>query len=155
MLLALLITLVVLAKPVWAGLVPVPDHSKVNRQVGECAVRQKALYEWWRAFAQKHGRPPENVEELTAALPESEPFIHCPLGPAYRLHPENFGASNAVFIEDSENAHSNIFAYWIRDIHPEVKTMGDGEIHLFRDGKLLVIHISADQPRSGGGGSAL
>jgi len=45
-----------------------------------------------------------------------------------------------VLIEEAKNKHPTAFRLWIQGIHPQVQTMGDGTIRLFKDGKLATIN---------------
>ncbi|MBN2594246.1 MAG: hypothetical protein JXA81_12130 [Sedimentisphaerales bacterium] len=80
------------------------------------------------------------MDELINDIPNSMSVTKCPSKPTgYKVHFENYGKPDAVFIEEAKNMHSTAFKLWIRGIKPRVQTMGDGTIHLFEDGKLATI----------------
>ena len=43
------------------------------------------------------------------------------------------------FIEESKDDHPSSFKFWVRGYHPQVQTMGDGMIELFKDGKVVTM----------------
>lgn len=106
---------------------------------GQCAQRQKDLFKWVEAYKGKHDQLPDSLETLVEDEPQCMYASHCQLGAVYVLHPENYGKSDAVLISEAENNHRNTLRLWLKGIKPEVQTMGDGTIQLFRDGKLVTI----------------
>ena len=124
----------------------IPQH--VFDSASECAVKQKNLYLCIDAFYQESGSLPKGQDDLVHTLINCEgnkamAFLKCPLsnetkGIPYTIYPENFGNAEAVFIEDSSHKHPNTFWLSFRGTKPCVQTMGDGTIHLFKGGKLIV-----------------
>ena len=114
--------------------------GRVFAEVQECGEQQKNLYLYIEAYREKNDRLPVNIDELINDIPNSMSWTKCPSKPTgYKLHFENYGKPEAVFIEEAENKHPTAFKLWIRGIKPRVQTMGDGTIHLFKDGKLATI----------------
>ncbi len=118
-------------------------NTAVNRvfdEVADCGHNQKNLYLNIEAYRNKNGRPPNNMDELINDIPTSMSMTKCPSKPTgYKVHFENYGKPDAVFIEEAKNKHPTAFKLWIRGIKPCVQTMGDGTIHLFEGGKLATI----------------
>ncbi len=114
--------------------------SRIFGEVGECGQHQKNLYLYIEAYREKNGRLPDNMDELINDIPKSMSWTKCPSKPTgYKVHFENYGKPDAVFIEDAQNKHPTAFKLWIRGIKPCVQTMGDGTIHLFEGGKIATI----------------
>jgi hypothetical protein len=114
--------------------------GRVFGEVQECGEQQKKLYLCIEAYRKKNTRLPENMDELINDITESMAFTNCPSDLTwYEVYFENYGKSDAVFIEEAQNKHSTAFKLWIRGIKPRVQTMGDGTIHLFKDGKIATI----------------
>ena len=113
--------------------------GKVFNSVSKCAHNQKGLFLFIEAYKEKHGKVPDSLQELFNDDHMSMSFTGCPLGHHYNIHLENYGNPNAVLIFESKNRHPTAFKLWIRGIQPCVKTMGDGTVHLFEDGKLITI----------------
>jgi hypothetical protein len=114
--------------------------GRVFAEVQECGEQQKNLYLYIEAYREKNDRLPDNMDELINDIPKSMSWTKCPSKPTgYKVHFENYGKPDAVFIEEAKNMHSTAFKLWIRGIKPCVQTMGDGTIHLFEGGKLATI----------------
>ncbi len=134
---------------VWVVNTPLNINSisdqKVFDSVSECAHNQKNMYLVFEDYLDKKGKPPVDINDLLNFNMTSS-FYYCTKVSAdgtglyvYKLYPDNYGNPKAVFIEESCNKHSNNFKFWFRGIKPEVKTMGDGSIHLFNDGQVATI----------------
>jgi len=114
--------------------------ARVFGEVGDCGQQQKNLFGYIEAYREKNSRLPNNMDELINDIPNSMSMTKCPSKPTgYKVHFENYGKPDAVFIEEAQNRHSTAFKLWIRGIKPRVQTMGDGTVHLFKDGKLATI----------------
>jgi len=114
--------------------------GRVFAEVQECGEQQKDLYQCIEAYREKNNRLPENMDELINDITETKAFTNCPSDLTwYKVHFENYGKPDAVIIEEAKNKHSTAFKLWIRGLKPRVQTMGDGTIHLFKDGKLATI----------------
>ena len=118
---------------------PQTQVGRIFQSVSNCAERQKRLFGCIEAYKEKHGRAPESLNTLINDDGRSMPFLNCPLGHPYILHPENYGKPNAVLISESRNEHPTALKLWLRRIKPCVQTMGDGTIYLFEDGKIATI----------------
>jgi hypothetical protein len=80
------------------------------------------------------------MDELINSVHEAMSFDDCPAGLSwYVVHFENYGNPDAVLIEEANNKHPTAFKLWIQGIHPQVQTMGNGTVRLFKDGKLATI----------------
>ncbi len=113
--------------------------------VQECGERQQDLYGCIRAFVEKNGRVPNDMNELINEVHEAMAFDDCPAAlSGYVVHFENYGKPDAVVIEEHKNKHPTAFALWIRGYHPRVQTLGDGTVHLFADAKLATIPPEKD-----------
>lgn len=114
--------------------------GRVFAEVQECGEQQKDLFGYIEAYREKNSRLPNNIDELINDIPKSMSKTRCPSKPTgYKVHFENYGKPDAVFIEEVQNKHPTAFKLWIRGIKPQVQTMGDGTIHLFKDGKVATI----------------
>ena len=114
--------------------------GRVFADVQECGEQQKNLYLCIEAYREKNSRLPENMDELINDVRESMAFLNCPSDrTGYKVHFENYGKPDAVFIEEAQNKHPTAFGLWARSIKPCVQTIGDGTIHLFEGGKLATI----------------
>jgi hypothetical protein len=123
---------------------PNTKASRVFNSVLDCAERQKGLYGYIEAYRKKHGKLPDSINTLINDDPNSMHFTRCPLGSSYRMHPENYGESDAVLISETRNEHSNTLSLWIRGIKPRVQAMGNGTIQMFRDGKVATMDAKDD-----------
>lgn len=111
--------------------------------VQACGEQQKNLYGCIASFKDKHGRMPKDMNELINDVHETRSFRNCPAGLTwYVVHFENYGDLDAVFIEEDENRNPTCLALWIRGHKPQVKTMGDGTIHLFANAQLATIQAN-------------
>jgi hypothetical protein len=120
--------------------------GRVFAEVQECGEQQKNLYLYIEAYKQKNGRLPHNMDELINDIPKSMSWTKCPSKPTgYVVHFENYDKPNAVFIEEAKNKHPTALKLWIRGIKPQVQTMGDGMIHLFKHGKLATIQARKNE----------
>jgi hypothetical protein len=126
------------------------DHNdpvvRVYNSAAECAVAQKQVYLVFEKYQQTFDEPPSDIWDLVEKVNHTNRIYVCPAAGkhdhnlyTYRLYPENYGKSDAVFIEESRNSHGNCFRLWIRGIKPCVETMGDGTIHLFNDGQVVTM----------------
>lgn len=114
--------------------------GRVFAEVQECGEQQKNLFGYIEAYREKNSRLPNNMNELINDIPNSMSMTKCPSKQTgYKVHFKNYGKPDAVLIEEAQNKHSTAFGLWIRTIKPRVQTMGDGTIHLFKDGKLATI----------------
>ena len=113
--------------------------GKVFRSVSDCAQRQKGLYEYIEAYVEKHGQAPADLSALINDDTRSQYFTRCPLGHSYVLHAANYGKPDAVYISESKQKHPTAFQLWLRGIKPCVQTMGDGTVHMFKDGKIATV----------------
>lgn len=115
--------------------------GRVFADVQACGEQQKDLYGCIEVYREKHGRFPQDMDELINSVHEAMSFDDCPAGLSwYVVHFENYGNPDAVLIEEAKNKHPTTFKLWIQGIHPQVQTMGDGTIRLFKDGKLATIN---------------
>jgi hypothetical protein len=115
--------------------------GRVFADVQSCGEQQKDLYGCIEAYRVKHGRLPQDMDELADSIYQAKSFDDCPAGLSwYVVHFENWGNPDAVLIEEAENKHRTAFKLWVRGIKPKVQTMGDGTIRLFKDGKLATIN---------------
>jgi len=115
--------------------------GRVFAAVQACGEQQKDLYGCIEAYREEHARLPKDMDELINGVHEAMSFDDCPAGLSrYAVHFENYGNPTAVLIEEAENNHPTAFKLWIRGIHPQVQTMGNGTIRLFEDGKLATIN---------------
>ena len=120
--------------------------GRVFVEVQECGEQQKGLFGYIEAYREKNGRLPGNMDELINDIPKSMSWTDCPSDLTwYEVHFENYGKPDAVFIEEAKNKHPTAFKLWIRGIKPCVQTMGDGTIHLFKDGKIATIQARKDK----------
>ncbi len=106
-------------------------EGRLCRAAFDCADRQKDLYLYIDAYVQKHGRVPPDLDALQEFHPMTVAIFGCPSNGPYDIHLENFGDPNAVVIGDQPEAHGNALRLWIKGIRPQVRTMGDGTIHVF------------------------
>ena len=115
--------------------------GRVFAELLECGEQQKNLYGCIEAYKEKCGQLPKDMNELINGVHEAMAFDDCPAGLSwYVVHFENYGDPDAVLIEEAENKHRTAFRLWVQGIKPRVQTMGDGTIHLFKDGKLATIN---------------
>lgn len=106
--------------------------------IERCAMNQKYLYQSIEFYKQQHGKLPNQDSEIEGRRPRNT--WKCPAGDTrYELHLENYGNPRAVLISDAQDRHPTTFLWWCRGLSPQVQTMGDGKIHLFRGGKLLTM----------------
>jgi hypothetical protein len=114
--------------------------GRVFADVQACGEQQKDLYGCIEAYREKHDRLPKDMDELINSVHEAMSFDDCPAGLSwYVVHFENYGNPDAVLIEEANNKHPTAFKLWIQGIHPQVQTMGNGTVRLFKDGKLATI----------------
>lgn len=123
---------------------PNTKASRVFTSVSDCAERQKGLYGYIEAYRKKHGKLPDSIETLINDDTGSMHFTTCPLDSSYRIHSENYGNPDAVFISEAPNKHSNTLSLWLRGIKPCVQTMGDGTIYMFEDGKVAKMNANTN-----------
>ncbi|UCD51809.1 MAG: hypothetical protein JSW27_04080 [Phycisphaerales bacterium] len=115
--------------------------GRVFAEVQACGEQQKDLYGCIEAYREKYGRLPKDMDELADSVYQAKSFDDCPVGLSwYVVHFENYGKPDAMLIEEAEDKHPTAFKLCIRGMHPQVQTMGDGTIRLFRDGKLATIN---------------
>lgn len=115
--------------------------GRVFDDVQACGEQQKNLYGCIEAYREKHARLPKDMDELVNSVHQAKSFDDCPAGLSwYVVHFENWGKPNAVLIEEAKNKHRTAFRLWVQGIHPQVHTMGDGTVRLFKDGKLATIN---------------
>lgn len=126
--------------------------NEIFESVSECATNQQGLYGYIESHYGKGATLPVNPHEIVRTLYNEQHmsliFTACPCGTeteaiAYIIHPAAYGNRDAVFIEDSRNRHPTTFWLWYRGVHPQVQTMGDGRVQIFKDGKIAV--LNADQ----------
>ena len=122
--------------------------GKVFNSVSDCAHNQKRMYLVFEEYLGKYGKAPSGIDDLSSKINITCKTYFCTEANennsgqfTYRLYPENYGKPDAVFIEDSVNEHPNTFMLRFRGIKPEVKTMGDGTIHLFNKGQVATIRV--------------
>ena len=112
--------------------------------VCQCAERQKDLYLYIDAYVQKHGRVPPDLDALQEDHPMTVEIFGCPSGGHYDIHLENFGDPNAVVIEERADAHPTTVRLWMQGIRPQVRTTGDGTVHMFNKPNLTTIRAKRD-----------
>jgi hypothetical protein len=123
--------------PVQVGNGPVWDS------VEDCAEIQQRLYQYLESFVEENGRIPSHLDEFTIKGFPATYVWKCPASQGgYDVFLENYGNPKAVLIADQENKHPTTFMLWFRGFKPQVQTMGDGTIHLFKGGKLMTMHGS-------------
>ena len=115
-------------------------EGRLFYSVMQCAERQKDLYLYIDAYVQKHGRVPPDLDALREDHPMTVAIFGCPSDGPYDIHLENFGDPNAVVIADRPEAHPNVIRLWIQGIRPQVRTMGDGTVHMFNKPDLATVH---------------
>ena len=115
--------------------------GKAFLDLSECATKQEGLYQYIEVYMKKHGKAPSDVFSMINDNMQCMYFTTCPLGHAYKIFPENYGKSNAVFISDEKHDHQTTFQFWGRGVKPCVQTMGDGKIHLFQGGKVATRQV--------------
>ncbi|MBN2437825.1 MAG: hypothetical protein JXL20_04420 [Deltaproteobacteria bacterium] len=109
--------------------------------IEHCAENQKMLYQSIEWYVQENGKLP-NPDFKINGLPAKSRW-KCPAcGKGYMLDPENYKNKDAVIISDELDQHSTTFMWWFRGLHPQVQTMGDGTIQLFKGGKILTMSAS-------------
>jgi len=115
--------------------------GRVFADVQACGEQQKGLYSYIEAYRERYGRLPKDMDELINGVRGAMAFRNCPAGLSwYVVHFENYGNPDAVLIEEAKNKHPTAFKLWVRGIHPQVQTKGDGTIQLFQHGKLATIN---------------
>jgi hypothetical protein len=121
---------------------------KVYNSVTECGLAQKQVYLVFEEYQQTFDEPPSDIWDLVNKINHTNRIYVCPAADeheagqyTYKLYPENYGNANAVFIEESRNAHANCFTLWLRGIKPCVKTMGDGTIQQFKNGQVATMQV--------------
>lgn len=139
------ITLIVLSVlVVFAGLRLLVAAKPLNLDVAEwhgiekCAENQRSLFQTIEWELKENGRLPDEDFRIDGFRADS--VWKCPACErGYKLDLENFGDPRAVVITDERDAHPTTFTWWLRGLHPEVRTMGDGKIQLFKDWKVLTM----------------
>lgn len=119
-------------------------EGRLFEAVSQCADRQKDLYLYIDAYVQKHGRVPPDLDALREDHPVTVKIFGCPSGCPYDIHLENFGDPNAMVIEDPPGAHPNTVRLWMQGIRPQVRTTGDGTVHMFNKPNLVTIRAKRD-----------
>jgi len=119
-------------------------EGRLFHSVVECADRQKDLYLYIDAYVQKHGRVPADLDALLEDHPMTVKIFGCPSGGPYAIHLENFGDPNAVVIEEPPDAHPNTVRLWMQGIRPQVRTMGDGTVHMFNQPNLATVRAKRE-----------
>lgn len=115
----------------------------VWNSIEKCAENQKNLYQSLEFFVEENGRLPNNLDEFKINGFSATSVWKCPASKkGYDLFLENYRNPKAVVIADKENNHPTTFMLWFRGFKPHVQTMGDGTIHLFKDGKIMTRHGS-------------
>jgi hypothetical protein len=123
---------------VLATKLPVKLEGPEWRSIEKCAENQKFLYESIERYVQENGKVPAEDFKIRGFLARDR--WKCPASErGYTLHLENYGNPRAVLIADEQDSHPTTFMWWFRGLHPQVQTMGDGSIHLFKGGKILTM----------------
>lgn len=121
------------------NLSPQTKAGKVFDSVMQSAVRQKGLYNYIEAYHKKFGDTPQDLDELINQMPGSMHFTGSPKGHPYVLFPENYGHPDKVFLTESRGDHDFSLNLWLRGYNPQVETLGDGTVHLFKDGEIATM----------------
>lgn len=119
-------------------------EGRLFRSVVECAHKQKDLYLYIDAYVRKHGRVPPDLDALVNDHPRTMAVFACPSGGQYRVHLESYGDPNAVVIEEEPDTHRNVFRLWVQGTRPQVRTMGDGTVHVFNRPGLVTVRAKRD-----------
>jgi len=108
--------------------------------IEKCAENQKRLYQSIEFYVKQNNPIPNNLDEFQINGFPAAHVWNCPASQqGYKLILENYGNPKAVVIADKANDHPTTFMLWFRGLKPQVQTMGDGTIQLFKDGKLITI----------------
>ena len=106
--------------------------------IAKCAENQKYLYQSIESEFKQTGKLPDNDFRIHG-VPATVAW-KCPAcGSGYKVHLENYGNAHAALIEDEQDSHPTTVMWWLRGAHPVVQTMGDGTIHLFKNGKIVTM----------------
>lgn len=117
---------------------PVKLEGSEWRSLEKCAQNQKWLYQSIEWYVQENGEAP--TEDFRIRGFPARGTWKCPVSDrGYTLHLENYGNPHAVVIADEQDSHPTTFMWWFRGLHPQVRTMGDGTIRLFKAGKILTM----------------
>lgn len=118
----------------------------VFESASKCAHNQKNLYLSMKHYLETNDKLPDDIWDIQSTDNVPFLFFRCTLKDkypnknlSYKVFPENYGNPDKVLIAESTNKHKGTFMLWFRDIHPQVQTMGDGTIHLFKDKKVATI----------------
>jgi len=121
-----------------AARLPVNLQGSEWDSIEKCAENQKYLYQSIEWELQENGKLPGQDFQVHG-FPARDVW-KCPAcGRGYTLHLENYGNPHAVVITDEQDRHPTTFMWWFRELHPQVQTMGDDTIHLFKGGKILAM----------------
>ena len=124
-----------------------PDH--VWESVAACAENQQSLYRSLEFYVEENGRLPDDIHQFTIAGFPAEDHWRCPAcGRGYDVFLENWGNPHAVLIADRENKHPTTLTLSLKGVHPQVQTMGDGTIHIFKDGKIATMPGSKNKHKN-------
>lgn len=119
---------------------PVKLEGSAWNSIEKCAENQKNLYQSVEYYVEQYGRPPISLEEFSRDYVRSSRIRSCPeTQEGYEVFLENYGNRKAIFIRDKTNRHPSSFIFWLRGLTPQVQTMGDGTIQLFKGGKILTM----------------
>ncbi len=98
------------------------------------------MYQSLEHYVEENGQLPDSVDDFKINDFPATGIWECPAtGKGYDLFLENYGDPDAVVIADKENEHPTTFMLWLRGLKPQVQTMGDGTIHLFKGGELMTM----------------
>lgn len=137
---ALFVIVIALGLRVWASYWPFQLGGPEWDSIEKCATNQSYLYQSLEYYVAEHGRIPDRLEEFKIRDFPATAVWECPAThKGYDLFLENYGNPKAVLIADKGNRHPTTLMYWLRGLNPNVQTMGDGTIHLFKGGKIMTM----------------
>ena len=139
---ALSVIVIIIGLRVCVSFMPIKiGIGPVWNSIEKCAENQKKLYQSLEYFVEENGRLPNNLNEFKINDYPATITWKCPATQkGYDLFLDNYGNPKAILIADKENKHPTTFMLWFRGFKPQVQTMGDGTIHLFKGGKIMTMN---------------
>lgn len=132
------VTIILVVARLTANRFPVKLEGIEWQSIEKCAENQKKLYQSIEWFVRENGDLPTQDFEIRG-FPARDMW-KCPISEqGYTIRVENYGNPQAVIIADEQDKHPTTLMWWLRGLHPNVQTMGDGTIQLFKDGKVLTM----------------
>jgi hypothetical protein len=118
---------------------PVRLQGKPYESLVACAEHQKSVYQSIVHYQKENGRLPEKGQGFPADGKRPLKIWRCPISETpYLIEPASYGSSDHALIADSPHRHHTTFMWWLRGMKPQVETMGDGTVHLFEGGVVLM-----------------